>query len=205
MFEKLFGKSINLKNIQKSVLDHKDKVDSLIQEIKMGKSFKEKYIDIIMEINTHSNLYIWKKDKDHLYEFSNIAYMDFLGVPLDFADEMIGMSDKEVSKSVKNCVKNLHKICLLTDKITEKSKIECNFIEGNFGKQILSVTKIPIMVDNIFQGSIGVARKCEDKKMISIFLNKMIKEFGAENLYGDLKKLFCYRIFDRRIRKKIFF
>lgn len=205
MFENLFKNSKNLDKIEKLVHDHKNKVDTVLKEIQLGKSFKEKYIDVLLEISKSPKIYIWKKNENHLYNFVNVFYcVNFLGIRSKSMSKIIGLSDKEIFTKQKG--KNfLYKICFLTDEYMKKERKECNFVEGNFKEKVLRVKKIPIIENDKFVGSLGIAQEYEDKNLASIFLDKMIKKYNAKPLYGDLDKTFCYQIFDPRMHNNVFF
>lgn len=208
VFKKIFKTTSDLDKIRKSVDDHKAKVDSIITEINLGKSFKEKYSDVLFELCDYLKIYIWKKDKNHKYNFSNIHHcVDFLGLDIECVDKIQGLTDKEIFEN-QRCETNksdfLCDVINLTDEIPKNEKKECNFIEGNFNKKILGVKKIPIIENNNFKGTIGLAQECYNRNLVSEILNKKIENNNAKLIYGAIDKDFCYRIYNAQKHNNLF-
>ena len=206
MFGKLFKKISNLDKISKSVNDHKKKVDSLIKEIKFGRTFKENYNEVLFDLCEYMKMHVWKKDKDFLYEFSNDYHcVNFLGLDSDCINKIAGLSDKDVMKIRKSKIsKVLCEVSILTDKVVKEEKKECDFIEGDFKKKVLVVKKIPIFENDKFIGITGTAQEYKDKNILSNYLDKMIKRNSAKCIYGTLDKDFCYQISNSSIQKNLF-
>ena len=136
MFKNFFNFSNNLNEIHQTVTNHKKKVEIILTEIELGKTYKENYSDVLQEICDFPGIYMWKKDKNFLYKFANVEYCEkFLGLP---PNEIYGLSDKEIFEKQKDETKGifLSEMCLLTDIISKKKKKVCTFIEGNFSKGV---------------------------------------------------------------------
>lgn len=209
MFEKFFRKKNNqLDKIIESVNLHKENVNKIVEKIKIGQDFQSHYINILLRICDHFEFLIYKKDKNNLYEFSNVYHcVNFFKLEPECVNSIKGVSDIDIINSYHEKTGKEHtfyEVCNVSDNIIEESKQPENFIMGGKigdNEIILCAKKIPLIKQNNFEGSIGIStiikNTNENLEQIDCLLDKdivkiIMKKNNHDFLYQSINNNFGF-------------
>jgi len=165
MFSKFFRKNnSHLNQIISDVNTHKKNVEQIIEKIKIGQDFQSNYINVLMEICQHFEFLIYKKDKNNLYQFSNIYHcVNFFKLEPECVNNIMNRSDLDIMNSYRERTGKEHTfldICQQSDKIVEDTLETQLFIKGGLignEKLIFYDRKIPIIEKDKYNGLIGMS------------------------------------------------
>lgn len=183
--------------------EQKEKLQNLLMEYQETEVWKKYFNETISIMTSKMGIMFWRKDKDLRYTLSSPLYCrDFYNLAMEGAclKYLEGRNDKELIKAIykDNGITNTFEdICYVSDNHTKETRNKCHFFEAgvlNNTQVLLYVIKVPLFVDDQFEGIIGAAWDFSNYSTIMINqLNRWIYDKLAVGI-SVLESSFVYEL-----------
>ena len=164
-FKKKKKKNDNLYDVLEEIKQERDDIVNFIKNYNIN----EPYCSHQNRPCTTIELFTWEKDYEGRYISANELHcIKLFHIVANCAESIQGKKDTELTKSIidQGIKHTFSEMCELTDKKTKDMMDTCRFVEIGYINnkyKVLDTTKTPIIINNIFTGTKGIAFDITDK------------------------------------------